>query len=222
MSDPLRPLRDRLRRGAQRQGVPLDVVEKDFALGHVLASIYRGAELADVLVFKGGTALKKAYFGDYRSADRTNEEARVRRPFLLIVAAGLLATLSVGFVAAAGARGGSTGRAPRVAGVVANGLATSQRTKAKNAATIENIHILQIAIQSWAVDHNDRYPRASLVRRGTKLRVYIDSGWPRNPWNHKPMRPGRLRGRYTYKRFDDGRFYRLVGHLARGKKYVVP
>jgi len=66
MSDPLRPLRDRLRGEAQRQGVPLDVVEKDFALGHVLASIYRGAELADVLVFKGGTALKKAYFGDYR------------------------------------------------------------------------------------------------------------------------------------------------------------
>lgn len=66
MSDPPRPLRDRLRREAQRRDVPLDVIEKDFAIGHVLASIYRGAELADVLVFKGGTALKKAYFGDYR------------------------------------------------------------------------------------------------------------------------------------------------------------
>ncbi len=66
MSDPPRPLRDRLRREAQRQGVPLDVIEKDFALGHVLASIYRDSDLANALVFKGGTALKKAYFGDYR------------------------------------------------------------------------------------------------------------------------------------------------------------
>ena len=66
MSDALRPLRDRLRLEAQRQGVPLDVIEKDFALGHVLASVFRDDTLADALVFKGGTALKKAYFGEYR------------------------------------------------------------------------------------------------------------------------------------------------------------
>jgi predicted nucleotidyltransferase component of viral defense system len=66
MSDPPRPLRDRLRREAQRQDVPLDVIEKDFALGHVLASVFRDSVLSDALVFKGGTALKKAYFGDYR------------------------------------------------------------------------------------------------------------------------------------------------------------
>jgi hypothetical protein len=60
------PLRDRLRREAQRLRVPEDVVERDYALGHVLAALYGQAELADCLVFKGGTALKKAYFGDYR------------------------------------------------------------------------------------------------------------------------------------------------------------
>ena len=46
--------------------MPIDVVERDYALGHVLAAVYAQPELARRLVFKGGTALKKAYFGDYR------------------------------------------------------------------------------------------------------------------------------------------------------------
>ena len=66
MVDPLRPLRERLRAEAQRLQVPIDVVERDYALGHVLAAVYADDALAPALVFKGGTALKKAYFGDYR------------------------------------------------------------------------------------------------------------------------------------------------------------
>jgi hypothetical protein len=62
----LAPLRDRLRREAHRLLVPEDVVERDYALGHVLAALFAQSELADTLVFKGGTALKKAYYGDYR------------------------------------------------------------------------------------------------------------------------------------------------------------
>jgi len=46
--------------------VPLDVVERDYAIGHVLAALYSSTSLREALVFKGGTALKKAYFGDYR------------------------------------------------------------------------------------------------------------------------------------------------------------
>jgi len=64
--DRLRPLRERLRAEAQRLLVPIDVVERDYALGHVLAACYARETLAATLVFKGGTALKKAYFGDYR------------------------------------------------------------------------------------------------------------------------------------------------------------
>ena len=66
MADLLRPLRGRLRDEAQRLGVPLDVVERDYAIGYVLAALYERDSLASALVFKGGTALKKAYFGDYR------------------------------------------------------------------------------------------------------------------------------------------------------------
>ena len=66
MADSLRPLRGRLRDEAQRLQVPIDVVERDYALGCVLAETYERDALAAALVFKGGTALKKAYFGDYR------------------------------------------------------------------------------------------------------------------------------------------------------------
>ncbi len=44
----------------------MDVVERDYALGHILAALYSRPSLNGMLVFKGGTALKKAYFGDYR------------------------------------------------------------------------------------------------------------------------------------------------------------
>lgn len=64
-----RPLRDRIRRAAVQSGVRLDYVEKDYALSYVLAGIAAQPELAETLVFKGGTALKKAYFGDYRFSE---------------------------------------------------------------------------------------------------------------------------------------------------------
>ena len=66
MAEPLRPLRGRLLDEARRLQVPLDVVERDYALGYVLAACYGREVLASTLMFKGGTALKKAYFGDYR------------------------------------------------------------------------------------------------------------------------------------------------------------
>jgi predicted nucleotidyltransferase component of viral defense system len=62
----MRPLRARLRGEAARLEVPIDVVERDYALGHILAAAYAKSSLAAAFVFKGGTALKKAYFGDYR------------------------------------------------------------------------------------------------------------------------------------------------------------
>ena len=42
------------------------MLELDYALGHVLTAIYAQEELASSLVFKDGTALRKAYFPDHR------------------------------------------------------------------------------------------------------------------------------------------------------------
>ena len=62
----VKPLRTRLLETRRRSGVPWDVLERDYLLSWILAGIDRVASLRDTLVFKGGTALKKCYFGDYR------------------------------------------------------------------------------------------------------------------------------------------------------------
>jgi predicted nucleotidyltransferase component of viral defense system len=55
-----------LRERASDLRVPLDVIEKDYALSYVLAAIFGNKELATSVVFKGGTALRKAYLPEYR------------------------------------------------------------------------------------------------------------------------------------------------------------
>lgn len=65
----MKPLRVRLQEARQRLGVPWEVVERDYLLSWVLAGIARTDGLRDTLVFKGGTALKKCYFGDYRFSE---------------------------------------------------------------------------------------------------------------------------------------------------------
>jgi len=55
-----------LRRLAGAWGVDLAVVERDYVLSWMLAGLYRRPALAERLVFKGGTALRKCYFPEYR------------------------------------------------------------------------------------------------------------------------------------------------------------
>jgi len=59
-----------LRRLAGAWNADFTVVERDYVLSWVLAGLYRRLALAEQLVFKGGTALRKCHFPDYRfSAD---------------------------------------------------------------------------------------------------------------------------------------------------------
>ena len=61
--------RAQITRQAARDGVPAPTVERDYVLAHIVAGL---GSLGDDhgLVFKGATALRLCYFGDYRySAD---------------------------------------------------------------------------------------------------------------------------------------------------------
>ncbi len=55
-----------LRRLAGAWNADFTVVERDYVLSWVLVGLYRRPVLAEGLVFKGGTALRKCYFPDYR------------------------------------------------------------------------------------------------------------------------------------------------------------
>jgi len=62
------PIDQLLRRLARRSGdVPYWVLEKDYALSYLLAGIAATPDLHDSLILKGGTALRKGYFADYRA-----------------------------------------------------------------------------------------------------------------------------------------------------------
>ena len=50
-------------------GLAPNVIEKDYALGWVLAGISNTEGLSTVWVFKGGTALKKCFFETYRFSE---------------------------------------------------------------------------------------------------------------------------------------------------------
>ena len=65
----MRLLRTRLLEARGRLGIPWEVLERDYLLSWVLAGISEVPVLQDTLVFKGGTALRKCYFGDYRFSE---------------------------------------------------------------------------------------------------------------------------------------------------------
>ena len=65
----MRPLRTRLHEARRRLGIPWEVLERDYLLSWVLAGISQVPALNETLVFKGGTALRKCYFADYRFSE---------------------------------------------------------------------------------------------------------------------------------------------------------
>jgi len=61
--------RSELQRLANREKVALGVLEKDYVLTEVLKALSSVSLLSDLLVFKGGTALRKVYFADWRYSE---------------------------------------------------------------------------------------------------------------------------------------------------------
>ena len=65
----MRPLSTRLQEARRRLGIPWEVLERDYLLSWILVGVSSVPALRDTLVFKGGTALRKCYFGDYRFSE---------------------------------------------------------------------------------------------------------------------------------------------------------
>ncbi len=62
-------LRKRLEKAVKETGRRLDIVQLDYLLSWILVAISQHPLLGKSLVFKGGTALKKCYFGKYRFSE---------------------------------------------------------------------------------------------------------------------------------------------------------
>jgi hypothetical protein len=62
-------LQKEIRTKSQMLSVPPATIDKDWVLGHVLYAIYQHPSLVENLIFKGGTCLRKLYFGNYRFSE---------------------------------------------------------------------------------------------------------------------------------------------------------
>jgi uncharacterized protein len=69
-----------IRSVTQNKKVQQYIVEKDYALSYLLAAINYADGLGENLVLKGGTALKKLYFADYRFSEDLDYSTRVIGP----------------------------------------------------------------------------------------------------------------------------------------------
>jgi predicted nucleotidyltransferase component of viral defense system len=67
-----------LRRRAAHWNVDPMVVDLDYSLGWFIAALYKANRDANRLYFKGGTCLRKCYFGDYRFSEDLDFTATLR------------------------------------------------------------------------------------------------------------------------------------------------
>lgn len=65
----IRPFDVRVAAVVRASRAPHDVVLKDYALSYLLAGIHSTPDLAAVMAFKGGTALRKCFFRGYRFSE---------------------------------------------------------------------------------------------------------------------------------------------------------
>ena len=72
----MKPLRKRLEEARKNTGLFWETIERDYVLSWVLAGIGVNEKLQNGLISKGGTALKKCYFGEYRFSKDLDFTAR--------------------------------------------------------------------------------------------------------------------------------------------------
>jgi len=66
-----------IKQEARKKTVRYEIVEKDYALSYLLAAIAATEGLCENLALKGGTALKKLYFPDYRFSEDLDYSTRL-------------------------------------------------------------------------------------------------------------------------------------------------
>ncbi len=63
------PLRNRLDREKKKNRLTFETIQQDYLLSWILSGLCEHPSLKEKLIFKGGTALKKCYFGSYRFSE---------------------------------------------------------------------------------------------------------------------------------------------------------
>ena len=82
----------------------------------------------------------------------------------------------------------------------------------------EGVHMVEVAVQSWAVDHHGHFPPPEVVNaEGVWVAEGVDGDWPTNPWSGEPMAQGTGAGDFTYTLGPDARSATIVLHGVDGE-----
>lgn len=76
----IKPLRKKLEEASRKTSLRLDIIQQDYLLSWALIGIYEHPILKNSLSFKGGTCLKKCYFGNYRFSQDLDFTAKTSLP----------------------------------------------------------------------------------------------------------------------------------------------
>jgi len=93
----------------------------------------------------------------------------------------------------------------------------SQRSDAKDAAVKEGVHLLQVGLASYAVDHGGQLPPSGDLQ---VLKDHIDP-WPSDAFSGGDMTYSATPSRGSYAYVSDGTSYTLVGWLDSGS-FALP
>jgi hypothetical protein len=93
----------------------------------------------------------------------------------------------------------------------------------KRALTKENVHLLDVAVRSYASDHGDLYPQYTTGHEfRALLRPYLFTGhWPVNPFTGRPVRVKRSAGNVSYGTYSNQTRFRLIGWGRHGHRLMV-
>jgi hypothetical protein len=99
-----------------------------------------------------------------------------------------------------------------------------QQGLAQESAVKSGVRTIQTAVETWAADHDGRYPAPPRVTerrlQGWDGVSYIDV-WPLDPYTGGDMTQGTGPGQFTYRLRAKGTSYRLVGYGEAGKVLIT-
>jgi hypothetical protein len=88
----------------------------------------------------------------------------------------------------------------------------------QDSAVSANVRTLQTGIETYAAEHNGRFPDPGEVNP-IGLARYVAT-WPENPFNNLPMADGGGEGNFRYDLSSDGGAYKIIGYGSGGKTVI--
>ena len=181
---------------ARKNGIPSTTIERDYVQNFLLKSLY---SKTDALVFKGGTAIRKAFVQDYRFSDDLDFtlSKHVNREEMAALFAGIINDISEeGIIFEEGVEFKAVATGWKIKMHHTSGLSKNTRIKMFLDITNPNLELVITPVEHHQLIHNySDVCKAKLITyslseiTAEKLRALCDRGWPRDLYDVNNLWP---------------------------------